>query len=41
MKKVEDFRRRWLFVDTLEESELFLITGVPPTKLTPGQARPF
>jgi hypothetical protein len=34
MKKVEDFRSRWLFVDTLEESELFLITEVPPTKLT-------
>jgi hypothetical protein len=34
MKKVEDFRSRWLFVDILEESELFLITGVPPTKLT-------
>jgi hypothetical protein len=34
MKKVEDFRSRWLFVDILEESELFLITGVPPGKLT-------
>jgi hypothetical protein len=34
MKKVEDFRSRWLFVDTLEESELFLVTRVPPTKLT-------
>jgi hypothetical protein len=34
MKKVEDFRSRWLFVDILEESELFLVTGVPPTKLT-------
>jgi hypothetical protein len=34
MKKVEDFRRRWLFVDTLEESKLFLVTGVPPAKLT-------
>jgi hypothetical protein len=34
MKKVEDFRSRWLFVDILEESELFLITVVPPTKLT-------
>jgi hypothetical protein len=30
MKKVEDFRRCWLFIDILEESELFLITGVPP-----------
>jgi hypothetical protein len=30
MKKVGDFRSRWLFVDILEESELFLITGVPP-----------
>jgi hypothetical protein len=34
MKKVENFQSRWLFVDILEESELFLITGVPPTKLT-------
>jgi hypothetical protein len=34
MKKVEDFRSRWLFVDILKESELFLVTGVPPTKLT-------
>jgi hypothetical protein len=34
MKKVEDFRSRWLFVDILKESELFLIIGVPPTKLT-------
>jgi hypothetical protein len=33
MKKVEDFRSRWLFVDILEESKLFLVTGVPPTKL--------
>jgi hypothetical protein len=34
MKKIEDFRSRWLFVDILEESELFLVTGEPPTKLT-------
>jgi hypothetical protein len=34
MKKVEDFRSRWFFVDILEESELFLIIGVPPVKLT-------
>jgi hypothetical protein len=34
MKKVEDFRSRWLFVDILEESELFLVSGVPPVKLT-------
>jgi hypothetical protein len=34
MKKVEDFRSHWLVVDILEESELFLITGVPPAKLT-------
>jgi hypothetical protein len=34
MKKVEDFRSRWFFVDILKESELFLITGVPPIKLT-------
>jgi hypothetical protein len=34
MKKVEDFWSHWLFVDILEESELFLLTGVPPVKLT-------
>jgi hypothetical protein len=34
MKKVEDFRSRWFFVDILEESELFLVTGIPPVKLT-------
>jgi hypothetical protein len=34
MKKVEDFRSPWFFVDILEESEIFLVTGVPPTKLT-------
>jgi hypothetical protein len=34
MKKVEDFQSYWLFVDILEEFELFLVTGVPPTKLT-------
>jgi hypothetical protein len=34
MKKVEDFRSRWFFIDILEESELFLVTGVPPIKLT-------
>jgi hypothetical protein len=34
MKKVEDFRSRWFFIDILEESELFLVTGVPPVKLT-------
>jgi hypothetical protein len=34
MKKVEDFHSRWLFVDILEESGLFLVTGVPSTKLT-------
>jgi hypothetical protein len=34
MKKVEDFRSRWFFVDILKESELFLIIGVPPIKLT-------
>jgi hypothetical protein len=34
MKKVEDFRSRWFFIDILEELELFLITGVPPVKLT-------
>jgi hypothetical protein len=33
MKKVEDFRSSWIFIDILEESEL-LITGVPPAKLT-------
>jgi hypothetical protein len=34
MKKVEDFQSRWFFVDILEESELFLMTGIPPVKLT-------
>jgi hypothetical protein len=34
MKKVEDFRSRWLFIDILEESKVFLVTGVPPVKLT-------
>jgi hypothetical protein len=34
MKKVEDFQSHWLFVDILEESELFLVTGGPPVKLT-------
>jgi hypothetical protein len=34
MKKVEDFRSRWFFIDILEELELFLITGIPPAKLT-------
>jgi hypothetical protein len=34
MKKVEDFRSRWFFIDILEESELFLVTGIPPVKLT-------
>jgi hypothetical protein len=34
MKKVKDFRSRWLFIGILEESELFLITGAPPAKLT-------
>jgi hypothetical protein len=33
MKKVEDFRSHWFFVDILEESELFLVTGIPPVKL--------
>jgi hypothetical protein len=40
MKKVEDFRSRWLFVDILEESELFLVTGVPPVKLTTWASEP-
>jgi hypothetical protein len=34
MKKVEDFRSHWFFVDILKESELFLVTGIPPIKLT-------
>jgi hypothetical protein len=33
MKKVEDFRSHWFFVDILEESELFLVMGIPPVKL--------
>jgi hypothetical protein len=34
MKKVEDFQSRWFFVDILKELELFLVTGIPPVKLT-------
>jgi hypothetical protein len=34
VKKVEDFQSRWLLVDILEESELFLVTGEPPAKRT-------
>jgi hypothetical protein len=34
MKKVEDFWSRWLFINILEESVLFLVIGVPPVKLT-------
>jgi hypothetical protein len=34
MNKIEDFRSRWFFIDILEESELFLVIGVPPVKLT-------
>jgi hypothetical protein len=34
IKKVKDFRSRWFFVDILEESELFFITGVHPIKVT-------
>jgi hypothetical protein len=34
MKKVEDFRSCWLFVDVLEDSEFFLVTGEPPAKRT-------
>jgi hypothetical protein len=41
MKKVEDFQSPWLFVDILEESELFLVTGVPPSSSPPGPVRPF
>jgi hypothetical protein len=40
MKKVEDFQSRWLFIDILEESELFLVTGVPPVKLTTWASEP-
>jgi hypothetical protein len=39
MKKVEDFPSRWLFVDILEESELFLVTWVPPPSSPLGPAR--
>jgi hypothetical protein len=28
MKTVQDFQSRWLFVNILKESELFVITGV-------------
>jgi hypothetical protein len=41
MKKVEDFRSRWFFIDILEESELFLVKGSLPSSSTPGPARPF
>jgi hypothetical protein len=34
VKKVEDFWSRWLLVDILEESKLFLVTGEPPAKRT-------
>jgi hypothetical protein len=34
VKKVEDVRSRWLFIEVLEESELFLATGEPPAKRT-------
>jgi hypothetical protein len=34
MMKVEDFRSHWFFIDILKESELFLVTGIPPVKLT-------
>jgi hypothetical protein len=34
MKKVKDFRSRWLFVDVLEDSEFFLATGDLPAKCT-------
>jgi hypothetical protein len=40
MKKVEDFQSRWLFVDILEESELFLVTTVPPFKFTTWASEP-
>jgi hypothetical protein len=41
MKKVEDFWSRWFFIDILEESELFVVTGVPLSSSPPGPARPF
>jgi hypothetical protein len=34
VKKVEDFQSRWLLIDILEESKLFLVTGEPPAKRT-------
>jgi hypothetical protein len=34
VKKVKDFRSCWLFIDVLEESELFLVTREPPAKRT-------
>jgi hypothetical protein len=33
-EKVKDFRSRWLFIDVLEDSDLFLIIGEPPAKCT-------
>jgi hypothetical protein len=39
VKKVEDFRSRWLLVDILEESKLFLVTGEPPAKRTTSASK--
>jgi hypothetical protein len=39
IKKVEDFQSRWLFIDILEESELFLVTWSPPPSAPPRPAR--
>jgi hypothetical protein len=33
-KKVEDFQSRWFFIDVLEDSKFFLVTGEPPAKRT-------
>jgi hypothetical protein len=34
VKKVEDFESRWIYVDILEDSELFSVMGEPPSKRT-------
>jgi hypothetical protein len=32
LKKVEDFRSHWIFINIFEDSELFLVTSNPPAK---------
>jgi hypothetical protein len=37
---LKTFGSPWLFVDILEESELFLVMGAPPVKLTTWASEP-